>query len=477
MSTELPSGWAKTTLSDSVKIVMGQSPPSSTYNKRGDGLPFFQGKSEFGDVYPTATKFCKDPKKIANPGDILISVRAPVGPTNICRETSCIGRGLASLEAECGISSKYLFFFMRNIEPWLSKEGTGSTFNAISRRNLDELVFLIAPTSEQHRIVAKLEKLLAKVDNCKERLEKIPIILKRFRQSVLAAACSGVLTADWRNKVMKQYNVSEFIRRIEYKRNEIGLKNEKLVFGSISDIPSTWIAARLSFFVESMANGIYKPSEFYSDNAIGCLRMYNIQNGGIVWGNLKRMILTESELSKFSLHTGDILVNRVNSRELVGKSAIIGNIAEPIVFESKNIRLRLVEKEIMPIFVNYCFMLRLVRDSFEKSAKQTVGMATISQPQISALIIPIPPIEEQKEIISRVEKLFKLADEIEARYQKAKTHVTRLTQSILAKAFRGELVPQDPNDEPASELLKRIKAEREQEQKGRKASSRKAKRV
>ncbi len=143
------------------------------------------------------------------------------------------------------------------------------------------------------------------------------------------------------------------------------------------------------------------------------------------------------------------------------------HLTEPVIFESKNIRMRLKRERITAAYVNYLFMTKLVRDIFEESAKQTVGMATISQPQIRRILVPLPPIDEQHEIVRRVEALFKLADDIEKRYEKARAHVDRLTQSILAKAFRGELVPQDPGDEPASELLKRIRQEKaSKEEKG-----------
>ncbi|RLC26958.1 MAG: hypothetical protein DRH21_00635 [Deltaproteobacteria bacterium] len=105
-------------------------------------------------------------------------------------------------------------------------------------------------------------------------------------------------------------------------------------------------------------------------------------------------------------------------------------------------------------------MTRIVRDVFREKAKQTVGMATVSQPQVASLHLPIPPLAEQQEIVRLVEAFFKIADQIEERYKKARTYVDKLTQSILAKAFRGELVPQDSTDEPATELLKRIKEER-----------------
>src|SRR3989475_4643420 len=200
MTADLPGGWQEAELPAVAELNMGQSPPSNTYNIEGSGLPFFQGKTEFGKIYPSPVKYCSHPSKIAEAGDILISVRAPVGPTNLCRERSCIGRGLAAIRPIGAIPSYYLLYYLRNIEPWLSRQGTGSTFTAISKSDLEQLTLPVAPLAEQLRIVAKLEKLLGQVDACQQRLAKIPALLKRFRQSVLAAACSGRLTADWRRE-------------------------------------------------------------------------------------------------------------------------------------------------------------------------------------------------------------------------------------------------------------------------------------
>ena len=126
------------TLSSVAELIMGQSPPSDTYNDKGDGLPFYQGKSDFGFKYPTPRLYCSSPKKVAEAGDILISVRAPVGPTNIASEKSCIGRGLGAIRAQT-IDSDYLYFNLRYIEPYIASLGTGSTFRAINKHQLANL--------------------------------------------------------------------------------------------------------------------------------------------------------------------------------------------------------------------------------------------------------------------------------------------------------------------------------------------------
>ncbi len=129
---ELPPGWAWTTLGEACHVVMGQSPPGDTYNAIGVGLPFFQGKAEFGPLYPTAVKWCSEPTKIAEAGDILISVRAPVGPTNLCQEKSCIGRGLAAVRAHTDMPNRYFLYFLQTARNELADKATGTTFAGIT---------------------------------------------------------------------------------------------------------------------------------------------------------------------------------------------------------------------------------------------------------------------------------------------------------------------------------------------------------
>jgi type I restriction enzyme, S subunit len=139
-------------LAEISEIVMGQSPPSSEYNSQGKGLPFFQGKTEFGDLHPTVKMFCTEPKKIAEVNDILISVRAPVGPTNINITKSCIGRGLAAIRCSKKVDLYYLLYFLRFHESKLAEMGQGSTFEAINKDDLEDIKIPLPPLEEQKRI-------------------------------------------------------------------------------------------------------------------------------------------------------------------------------------------------------------------------------------------------------------------------------------------------------------------------------------
>ena len=168
---ELPRGWMYSTIGEISEVILGQSPPSSTYNEDRKGLPFYQGKLEFGDLYPTPRKWCSSPKKIAEKGDVLISVRAPVGPTNICPEKSCIGRGLAAIRPMEGIESLFVLYLIRAFENSIAGKGTGTTFNAITGSQLSGFEIPLSPLPEQHRIVAKIEELFTRLDAGVEALK------------------------------------------------------------------------------------------------------------------------------------------------------------------------------------------------------------------------------------------------------------------------------------------------------------------
>src|ERR1700675_1832068 len=138
--------WPTKRLGDFASVQMGQSPPGETYNSVGEGLPFFQGKAEFGDVFPAAAKWCSQPVRVAEAGDILLSVRAPVGPTNFASERCCIGRGLAAIRAEPKTGNqRYLWYCLKRFETDIAARGVGSTFTAITRNDIEGLVLPCPP--------------------------------------------------------------------------------------------------------------------------------------------------------------------------------------------------------------------------------------------------------------------------------------------------------------------------------------------
>jgi type I restriction enzyme, S subunit len=267
------------------------------------------------------------------------------------------------------------------------------------------------------------------------------------------------------------------------KRYATVLGNEPLNTSSLEGpeeghvLPKGWRLVTLGDVAESMKNGIYKPSSSYAHDGLACLRMYNIGEGKIVWRDVKRMRLTEDEIREYELLPGDLLVNRVNSRELVGKSVAIPAGLERCVFESKNIRVRIRRDLVSPEFVSYCLLCAGSR-YFTQNAQQVVGMASISQPQVARFPLPLPPLSEQRQIVAEIEKQFTRLEAGVAALRRVQANLKRYRTSVLKAACDGQLVPTEAElqnsaskarkeFESGEQLLKRILIERRQRWTGR----------
>lgn len=407
----LPNNWAHCMLEDFLLIEMGQSPSSDSYNNEGKGIPFYQGCADFGALYPITRKWCSTPLKIAEKNDLLLSVRAPVGTMNICVERSCIGRGLSALHGLAGIETKFIYFLLSAAKETLLKNSTGTTFLAITSEKLRHISVNLPPLAEQGRIVAKIEELFAGIDAGVENLKSVKNQIALYRQSVLKSAFA--------NQTKKEM-----------------LKN---------------------FIIEIN----YGTSEKTNDDASGIpvLRMGDIQNGKLRFNKLK--YLKKITDKKLLLQKGDLLFNRTNSAELVGKSAVF-NSDFVCSFASYLIKVRFSEK------LNSDYVCFYINSPYGKAWAKTqltqqVGQANINSQKLQALQIPIPTLAEQERIVAEIESRFERADALETAVDRALNDAEKLKQAVLKKAFSGELVPQNPDDEPASVLLARIRAARASE--------------
>ena len=166
-------------LKDVCSINMGQSPDSSSYNKNGDGIPFFQGNADFGEMYPETRMWCNAPVKIANANDILISVRAPIGALNYAKERCCIGRGLAAITPDQSkVTLKFIYWLLKGKNAELNSKGTGSTFKAIGRKVLEETLVPAIGLEKQYLIAAKLEKVYAIIQKRRQQLHALDDLIK-----------------------------------------------------------------------------------------------------------------------------------------------------------------------------------------------------------------------------------------------------------------------------------------------------------
>ena len=185
---EIPAHWQLLQLSALAEINAGQSPPSSTYNDEGLGLPFFQGKAEFGERYPIAVNWCSEPQSTSQPGDILVSVRAPVGDVNITPFECCIGRGLAAIKVNGHSLNLFIYNVLIHARQYLAAQGTGSTFESINKTTLRTIPIPLPPLAEQHTIAAYLDRETARIDALIAKTQQLNALLSEKRVALISHA-------------------------------------------------------------------------------------------------------------------------------------------------------------------------------------------------------------------------------------------------------------------------------------------------
>ena len=470
---DIPVSWATTTLGEACLVVQGQSPPGATYNTDGVGLPFLQGKAEFGATYPEAIKWCSAPSKIAEPDDVLISIRAPVGPTNLCAVQSCIGRGLAAIRIQADMPARYILYAIRATEEELRAKSTGTTFEAIRGDDLRSHPLPLPPLPEQRRIVAEIEKHFTRLDASVAALKRVQANLKRYRASVLKSACEGKLVpteAELTRSEGREYEpadrlldriITERRAQWESQKKRRGKYKEPIPPDTtdLPDPPEGWVWATVGQLSSRIQYGTSAKAKADSSGP-PVLRMGNIQDGNLDLTDLKYLPREHPETQKTLLTPGDLLFNRTNSAELVGKSAVYKTSHPTASFASYLIRVIFLDR-FFPDYVCTYINSQHGRAYISQVKSQQVGQANVNGTKLAAMPIPLPPSAEQRRIVSEVERRLSVIQKAEAAVEASLVRAERLRQSILKQAFSGKLVPQDPNDEPASVLLERIRAERE----------------
>jgi type I restriction enzyme S subunit len=383
-----------------------------------------------------------------------------------------------------GVDNRYLQYFLNS---WSFKR-FASHLNTGDRPRVDwdqlkEYGFPLPPHSEQHRIVAAIEEQFSRLDAGVSALERVQTNLKRYRTSVLKAAVEGRLTAAWREEHPDVEPASELLERILKERRERWEKDRLAAFEKngkrppknwrskykeptgpntedLPDLPEGWTQATVAQVARSVKYGSSAKTS-NDPSGVPVLRMGNIQNGTLDLENLKYLPTNHPEFPDLLLQDGDLLFNRTNSAELVGKSAVYRNNPSPCSYASYLIGARLIEG-CVPEHVGYYLNSFHGRSWIASVVSQQVGQAKVNGTKLQALTFPLPPLFEQEAIVKEAKRRLSVLDEVEAEVEANLKRAARLRQAILKRAFEGKLVPQDPTDEPASELLARIRAEREQ---------------
>lgn len=451
----ITANWKWDDLNNVCEIILGQSPPSSTYNKESVGLPFYQGKTEFGEIFPSPIKWCNKPQKIAQEGDVLLSVRAPVGPTNLCQEESCIGRGLAAIRPNEHILSKFVLYYFRNIEKELASKAIGTTFSAITGDTLRKQKIPLPPIEDQERIVSKIEELFTQLDTAETALKRAKINLKRYKQSVLQAAVTGELTREWREAHQDEIEpATKLLERIKAERRskwdaEIRAKGkdparEKYEEPSAPDVselpelPEGWCWLYTELIIDYLQYGTSEKANLDS-SGIPVLRMGNIQDGELDFGNLKYLPENTKNIEKYYLDPGDILFNRTNSAELVGKTAVFRNSHLKSTFASYLIRVRTnnnYSPVLLALYTNSIFGKKFI----SSVVSQQVGQANVNGEKLKKMPIPLLSFAEQQAIIEIINEKFYQIETIHKFLEKNINRINLSKRAILQKAFTGKLI-------------------------------------
>lgn len=283
----------------------------------------------------------------------------------------------------------------------------------------------LAPFNEQKRIADKLDTLLARVDACRERLDRVPALLKRFRQSVLAAATSGELTREWREA---------------------------------RGLDDAWEQTTVEKIIDGKPRNGYSPRAVEHVTSVKSLTLTATTSGRFRGEHFKYIDESIPADSHLWLRPGDVLIQRANTLENVGVSAIFDGPEKTFIYPDLMMKCRANER-VLPAFLHLVLSSQPVRNYFRENATGTAGnMPKINQQTVLSAPAVIPPLAEQREIVIRTAELLSLADALERSHDVAAMKVKTITPATLAKAFRGELVPQNPNDEPASKLLARLRS-------------------
>ena len=383
MKTKLPEGWEEVELGEVCELIMGQSPPGESYNEIKNGTPFFQGKAEFNNRYPTIKKWTTQPCKLAKPNDILMSVRAPVGSINICNVDCCIGRGLAAIRCRNNVIYEYLYLILNFLEEKICNLGTGSTFKSITSKQLSTIKIPLPPPSTQKKIVSILEK----AEKAKEWRKEADKLTNDF----LKAVFMEMFLSD-----KDKFQVKELNEVCETSSGGTPSRDKKEYWenGTILWVKSGELDKGYIYDTEEKIteNGLEKSSAKYFDPETVLLAMYGATVG-------------KAALLKVKATTNQ---------------AICG-------IKPKN-----------NSTLNSIYLLHILFSLKEKLISKSIGggQPNISQSIIKETKIPIPPLSLQHKFASIVRGV----EQMKEQQKYSKEQIDNLFNALMQKAFKGELV-------------------------------------
>lgn len=392
--SQLPNGWELKKLGEECVVIMGQSPVGSSYNDTGEGVPLINGPVEFGGIdpfsYTVATKFTTKPTKMCKKGDLILCVRgSTTGRMNIAGQDACVGRGVAAIRSSK--NQDWINLIISYYRQKIFAMGSGSTFPNVSATVLNNIIIPFPPLPEQKRIVSILDEAFEGIDQAIANTEKNIANARELVENYL----TSVFT--YKGEGWEQTTIGNLCKKVEY-----GSSSKSNVSGKIP-----------------------------------VLRMGNIQSGKFDWNDL---VYTDNdeEIYKYLLRYNDVLFNRTNSAELVGKTAIYKG-EQPAIFAGYLIRLHRKEDLIDADFLNYYLNSSPAKEYGNITMSKSINQANINGTKLKQYPISVPKLSMQVEIVKRISMLQDETHSLLSTYQQKLNSLKELKQSILQKAFSGRL--------------------------------------
>lgn len=460
----LPKNWVETKL-DIVANIQSGGTPSRSNSKYWNGKIPWVKISDINDFYVDRTEefitedgLKNSSTRIFPKGTILFTIFATIGKIGVLKIDAATNQAIAGITPVNLINDKFLTYSLIELANSVSSQGKGVAQKNINQTILKNTPIALPPLPEQDRIVAKLDALFGQLDVMKQSLERIPQLLANFKQQVLTQAVTGKLTEAWREgkelgKLEKLfYEIDKGRSKSKSKKireNKIEIRNDL----ELNNLPKQWKWVNLFYFVDdndAFRYGVVQPGNDVEGEQ-KLIRVKDLLNGQVLVDGLRGISFNiDSKYKSARVKKGDLLVSIVGT---IGRTAIIQDPCQG--FNIARALAKVPLKNINGIYVKY-FIDSLQGQNWLVGDAREVARKTLNLEQLKTLPIPVPPIEEQQEIVNRVESLFAKADAIEAQYQSLKAKIDSLPQAILHKAFKGELVPQLPTDGDARELLEEI---------------------
>ena len=453
MNKELPQGWVWTSLGEIISIEYGKGLTEDKRDKNG-----------IYPVYGSSGIVGYHSNYFVEKNCIIIGRKGAVGKVHLTNSPSWPIDTTYYTVPPKNISRVFLFFLLYYLR--LDKLDKSTAIPGINRNDVYGKNIPLPPFAEQERIANKIEELFTNLDKGIEYLKTAQTELNFTRQSVLKYAMEGKLTENWREENKGKIELaSVLLEKIKDEGKDNIQRYKEMAHDNIkkyTDIPNSWLWVKLIQISDNIKPGFPCGKHNREGKGVPHIRPMNIDiKGGINLSNIKYVNVEEYD----SLKKGDVLFNNTNSSELLGKTTYI-QIDTNWAYSNHMTRIRINNSIAKSEWISFYLHYLYISGFYQSICIHHVNQSSINSKVLSEKIpIPLPPIAEQKQIVEEIETYYSILDNMENTISQSLNQTSGIRQSILKKAFEGRLVPQDPNDEPASVLLERIKADKSKSEK------------